>query len=273
MERPERQDALVSEDPNEQRERCHALNRWFREGGSAYETDALQEIRKAAFPILVDFNNVLVNNEDPIRINPAAQGFLESLSTIGDVFITTTARNWDAVATWLEKIDPRIFDKAVLLVSRNYYPEKSSIELRYPGTALYAAITDYLVLVDGCRLHAQARIPEREPEEVVPSLETDEFDDLPPEPPQDYRKYALLRAAADKSLAPIFLKPWNIPLIDDYPAEGVGIELLKVYPWPPEEKPNALQDADRLIFAEVIARVREIRWGLEGSGVLMPQET
>lgn len=81
--------------------------------------EILQKIDK---PILVDFNNVLVNNSNELELNPQAKEFITELDKIGQIIIITTATDWNLVHETLVKFGLWT-DKMILLTKRNFFPE------------------------------------------------------------------------------------------------------------------------------------------------------
>jgi len=79
----------------------------------------LQKIDK---PILVDFNNVLVNNSSELELNPKAKEFITELDKIGQIIVITTATDWNLVHEKLVKFDLWT-DKMILLTKNIFYPE------------------------------------------------------------------------------------------------------------------------------------------------------
>lgn len=156
------------------REVAAKLNDHFKNGGSAL--DVLTDIRTFPFPIVVDFNNVLVNNRVPYDQNPRAKDFLSALSGIGNIFIITSGDNWNEVLETMERFD-LWDDRMVLMVARNY---------KFIGQS-----------TEGQKLR-------------------DEYITMAREKGIDCsRKF--LRAPSAKAVAPIFFKPFLVPIIDDYP--------------------------------------------------------
>ncbi len=62
-------------------------------------------LSKIPKPILVDFNCVLANNEFPIVGSPYAEDFLNELENIGNIVIVTAASGWDIVKEILESVN------------------------------------------------------------------------------------------------------------------------------------------------------------------------
>ncbi len=77
----------------------------------------LQSIDK---PILVDFNNVLVNDDYELEPNPYAKEFITELEKVGQVIVITKAENWDFVNKKLVEFGLWT-NKMVLITKENFY--------------------------------------------------------------------------------------------------------------------------------------------------------
>lgn len=94
------------------------LNNVFKKGDLLDQhKEILHNIDK---PILVDFNNVLVNNCSELKPNPHAKEFIAELEQLGQVIVVTTASNWDLVHSELVKFDLWT-DKMILITKKNFY--------------------------------------------------------------------------------------------------------------------------------------------------------
>jgi len=94
------------------------LNNVFKKGDLLDQhKEILNNIDK---PILVDFNNVLVNNCSELEPNPHAKEFIAELEQIGQVIVVTTASNWDLIHDELIKFDLWT-NKMILITKKNYY--------------------------------------------------------------------------------------------------------------------------------------------------------
>lgn len=93
------------------------VNSELSKGKSAYRVLSL--IRAFPQPIVVDFNNVIANNTDPLRLNPDAPEFLEELRKIGTVFIVTAAGSWTAVQEFLAENE--VWSPVTVLLTKSNY--------------------------------------------------------------------------------------------------------------------------------------------------------
>lgn len=156
------------------------INRKFRKGGEAHEV--LDDIRQFPKPIAVDFNNVIVNNTHPLQVNPEAKVFLEGLHEVGNVFIVTSAPGWEAVNDFL--VEHGLWKPEMVLMTAPAYEFISQWQEDHPK---------------GIELR-------REFVEMAKGLgwnyDEEEEDDL-------------VRAPGYKAVAPIFGKPFEVPIIDD----------------------------------------------------------
>lgn len=153
------------------------LNSEFRKNTPAYEV--LDTIRKFPRPILVDFNDVLTNNKEPLQLNPDAPEFLQHLEELGNVFILTTAPDWEGIQQFMEESGiwtPNI----VLMNAPSWFFITQQKENLPEGKTLR---TEYLETVR----HLGWDIAEED----------------------------LIDSRTSKRVAPIFNKPWKIPIIDD----------------------------------------------------------
>lgn len=153
------------------------INDVLKKGVPAYEV--LTEIRSYQKPIVVDFNNVLVSNLTPTVINPEASSFLAELRKIGDVFIVTTAEDWNSVYKILK--NGNIWSSSqILMTIPNWRFITQHEEWSPKGKELRKG---YLELAK-----SQGR---------------------------NIRERDLLKPPEYKTVAPVFNKSWEIPLIDD----------------------------------------------------------
>lgn len=154
------------------------INAKFRQGGNA--SQVIDEIRRFPKPIVVDFNNVLANNIGEIVINPEAAKFIDELRTIGDIFIVTTAVPWKGVHSLLKK--GGLWHRGMVLMT-------------YPS---YQFLTDR-----GGRQPAAVKL-------------RTEFKDFAKQHDIPCKDLGLDGGApSTKRVAPLFKKPFLVPIIDD----------------------------------------------------------
>ncbi len=212
---------MSEHDPKERVTLVGRINDRLKKGIPAYEV--LAEIQSFPRPIVVDFNNVLANNIPPIVINPEAPSFLAQLRQIGDVFIVTTAEDWQGVHEILEKGGAWSLDQ-VLMTMPNWIFMTQHEEDNLKGKELRAA---YIELARSIGLN--------------------------------YTERGLVMPPGYKYVAPIFSKPWRVPLIDDSRSATwnnpgmLGIRVKAVEPqgiWQEKEE-------GRLTLPEVVQAVRQ----------------
>ena len=206
------------------------LNVSFKQGRPAYEL--LPEIRAFPKPIVIDFNNVLANNDDPLIPNPHASAFLDKLNKVGNIFIVTTATSWDLVNKFLA--DQKMLKKdTVLMVADNY-------QFLASGSEGYRdeEVTQANKLWD--EYSAFAKVLSNPPAEG------------------QIKRSRSGTALAKKHLAPLFLKPFNVPIVDDagmatYDNPGMlGIQVDKFMPVFYEDDPDYNYDGSTLNSAAAI---------------------
>lgn len=162
------------------------LNEHFSLGGSVYEPEILQLMRTLPRPIVVDFNGVLFDNEEPLTPNPEASAALARLREMGTVVIATGARDWEGISTLL-KTHQLWHDDMVLMCVDNY---------------------GYMHEQGGVRV---------EPETTELARKTfDEYITLAKERGIDYSRADFEWPPAYKRLAPVFQRSFPIPIIDDW---------------------------------------------------------
>lgn len=149
------------------------LNGEFQNGVEAYEV--IPFIRALPRPICVDLNNVLLNNSQPLTVNPEAHQALDTLRSVGNVCIVTT---WDA---WHDAHDAlqafHLWHEDIILMT--YYTWQFIHELH--NAQKDALVDDYI--------------------RFMSTLEIDLS-------PKDF-------LGASKYMAPLFKKPFPVPIIDD----------------------------------------------------------
>ena len=163
--------------PKEKISIASRLNDRFKKDTCAYEV--LEDIRSFSRPIAVDFNNVLASNMDPIVINPEAPAFLAHLRKIGDVFIVTTAQDWQAVHKILRGGEAW---------------SSGQVLMTLPNWRFITQFEDY------------------NPKGVETRKS---YLDLARSIGWDIKEQDLVTPPGYKPIAPIFAKPWAIPLVDD----------------------------------------------------------
>ncbi|GEM_PF-2858154 len=174
----------------ESRTNIAMLNRHFRNKGSVYTPTMLARIRGLPRPIAVDFNGLFANTSSPLKVNPQAREAMEKLKTIGNVVIATSSQSWLSVCRFLR--EHKLWsDDIVLMTAQNYYnQEDEDLGIGY----------------------AEADIAEREAEEYI-YLSRSQIS------PRAYRLIDLRTGLTlDKRVAPIFMKPFLVPMLDDAPA-------------------------------------------------------
>ncbi len=199
------------------------LNELFRQGCDL--VDASELLRQLPNPILVDFNNVLVNNEIPFIPNPDALAPFQELKKIGTVIVLTTADDWEAVYALLQKFG--YWSDDVILIASPSYEE---LMKKFPQSQKVLQLQREFVNL--AKQHQLFNHPQME---------------YAADPDSEYFWRC---AVADKRVAYAFMKPYLIPLIDDRRAtteNNPGILGIKVTAWEGEyfrfEDPTKLSDA------------------------------
>lgn len=176
------------------------LNRHFSHNGPAWQV--LDDLRLFPRPIGVDFNNVIADNTFlPMQLNPDAPEFLRQLRIIGNVFIVTAANNWKYLHDFMTAHE--IWTPDIVLMTCPTYRFLSDQERNDPN---------------GKRLR----------EEYFSFANTLGF---------DCKYEELLSPPEYKRIAPLFKKPWEIPLIDNKKAattDNPGILGILVQEWKSE---------------------------------------
>jgi hypothetical protein len=151
------------------------LNKSFENGASC--CDFVEEISQFQKPIIVDFNNVLVNNCYPLVLNPDAPQFLKQIQSVGNVFIVTTAMDWTGVKTVMENFN--IWNSEMILLT---YPNYQEL-VAYQTPKSQDILKRYL------------------------SINKERM--------ERYTREDFLGSPAEKRISPIFMKQFDVPLIDD----------------------------------------------------------
>lgn len=169
------QESRLKAEPDSLSKNVQEINAHFREGGDA--SGVVDQLRRFPRPIAVDFNNVIANNAPPLQLNPDAPEFLTQLREVGNVFIVTAADSWVHVQRFF--IEHKLWTQDMVLMT-------------YPS---------YMFLNEYGGYRTEAKNLRAEFNEMARNVYGKEFseDDL----------------ARSKRIAPLFCKPWEIPIIDD----------------------------------------------------------
>ncbi len=95
-----------------------------------WEGEITDKLRQINNPVIVDFNNVLATNQQPLKPNPAAASFIEKVSTVGTVIVLTTAKH--AGRSDIQQIISQLTvnpEKVILITSENYFTDSPNDEL------------------------------------------------------------------------------------------------------------------------------------------------
>lgn len=181
------------------------LNQHFCNNQTAY--DVRDDLLKFPHPIGVDFNNVIANNKIPLKLNPDAPLFLEQLKEIGNIFIVTSAGNnfWEPIYSFF-----------------------SEHNIWHPETVLMTLGSYSFVSKNGDWNHRGEKL-RQEYFELTKNFEWS---------PQDVEGIKN-EWWGYKFIAPLFQKPFRIPLIDNDPAylyHNPGVLPVLVKEWVPEEE-------------------------------------
>jgi len=183
-----------------------AYTNWaLSEGTPAYKVLSL--LRAYPRPIAVDFNNVLANNIEPMSLNPDAPDSLQELQKIGNVFIVTTAPSWKSVHDFL--VENGVWSEKIILMAA-------------PNLRFLAQSSKHPI---GNRMRKEF-------------LEIAQSNKLPA------RSDQLLGPLRDKRIAPIFAKPFLVPMIDDLPEaikNNPGMLGIQVEEWEPNYDSGAVE--------------------------------
>lgn len=195
------QDRIVKGFPTEGDGVATRLNQMFEKGTPAYE--CLPDVRAIERPILVDFNNVLANNQSKIVPNPYANDFLEKLRRHGDIIIVTSASSYKSVVDILKKGD--LWSDDYVLMTRSSWEFMDDYGQGKPES------------------HELVREFEQYRNSVGKPIDVRGFNIE-----NDY----------GKRVAPIFKKPFDVPLIDNdsyYTTGNPGIFGITVDSWEPSQ--------------------------------------
>lgn len=191
------------------------LNKYFREDIPAYEV--LEDMKKFPRPILIDFNNVIANNRWPLKLNPDASIFLDTLREMGNIFIVTSASGWRQVQGFM--VEQGIWHPDMVLMTAPTYEFISSWQERNP---------------EGIKLRQKYL-------EITKNLRRDCIEE------------DLFMPPGYKRIAPMFCKPWEIPFIDndvEVTHKNPGIFGILVKEWVSEEEKKVWDNSDMKWFDE-----------------------
>lgn len=168
-------------------QRAASLNDAFRSGLPAYDADVLSAIRSLHRPIVVDFNGILADSSEPLIVNPQAMDFLSRIRKVGDVVIVTTSSGWDGIQSFLDQ-NGLWTDDLILMVKENWrftqeYAGEDEEDNEYDVTYLRDEFVEYRKKIGR---------------------------------PVDAEGFDRNNALGAKHVAPIFNKPFDIPIIDDW---------------------------------------------------------
>ncbi len=221
-------------------ERRQLLNEAFQKGDSAFQHIDL--LRGIEFPILVDFNGVLVDNQDVPALNPEAPEFLEHLKQLGDVVIVTVGQDWQGIYNRLQELG--IGDDVILITKNNFYCNNDHLDI---------------LELD---------------HDIDPSVFWNEFAESPAlssEERELITRYngnpvSMADAASSKRVGVLFNKPYRIPIVDDSSRPGdcnPGIDLLRVQEYGHSHSGSAVT----LSFGDVIAKITEMKQRINGRDI------
>lgn len=185
---------------NEDQERIATtswLNERFKAGASVWQDEILIRTRGLEKPIVVDLNETLVSSFMPYVVNPDANEALNLARKVGNVVIVCSGLDWELQQEELERLN-LWHDDVVLMTANNYVPPEMDSSHSLNGD----------VVMDG-----HWRFPDETPaydKAVAEFIEFAKIRDLSCSE-GDFRELALY-----KRVSPIFLKPYDIPIIDDY---------------------------------------------------------
>jgi len=213
------------------------VNSELSQGKPAYKVLSL--IRALPNPIAVDFNNVITNNINPMKLNPDAPKFLKDLRGIGSVFVVTTALNWESVQEFLG--ERGVWSPDMILITSPNYQFISDLQRDHP---------------QGEKLRAEFQSTARE---LGWSADEDNLI-MPP-------RY--------KRISPIFGKPFLVPIIDDSVEvihKNPGMLGIHVQEWEPNytdtgKKENDQENEDKLTLSDAVEVVRRHYASLGASSI------
>jgi len=218
------------------------LNEQLRSGTGIAELSDL--LRKVVRPILVDFNNVLVDNTSKYVPNMKALAPFAELQKIGTVVVLTAAGPWSAVHRALCRSG--FWTSYVILITAKNFERYSDPVVYHYDPHFQKLIPEYIELA---RRHKLFKVP-------IGSDPTYE---------------SLFRGnVADKIVGIEFMQPDPIPLIDDYGGatrDNPGIFGVPVTPWYPAEQlrrhPSLAEKGKIITLADAVVTVRQYYQSLQ----------
>jgi len=212
------------------------LNQAFKDGKSIVEVSAL--LQQVHNPILVDFNGVLANGEEPVVSNPDALSALQELKKIGTVIILTTTNSWEQTHSLLENFG--FWADDVVLITTPSYVCTAQVSETNPDPAMSQLRAEYTELAKQHLLFGQQQL------EAV-DQDLDIFWSAAP---------------SQKRVAFVFKRKHKIPLIDDNRQAVIGnpgILGIRFKPWfAPGDVGSSNSDQHPGVgFAEALKIVRE----------------
>jgi len=208
---------------NEVVETTSLINEQLRKGGEIFEV--IDHIQSLPRPIVVDFNNVLANNSEPLVVNPAAKEFIDKLLSIGTVIIVTTARDWEPNRKFLA--DNGLWNDHMVLINRDPLADitLSSFPLNPETEKL---VGKQVSILKG----------------LGKKVEPEEFKG----------------ASATKRISHVFGKSYNVPIVDDgYMAviDNPGMFGVWVEKWNPEDSDRSEVDGVKRYSLKDAAKIVE----------------
>lgn len=169
--------------PTETREQlivtASIINEAFKRGANAFEVR--DQIRSFPRPILLDLNGVIVGSDFPYQLNPDTPAFMESLAQAGNVFIVTTATNWSGVNEFLKQ--QGFWSDDMVLMTKYTWEFMTNWDTNHNNPQASSLRTEYLQTAKALGLSLDEK--------------------------------TLVMSPSYKRVAPLFNKPFLLPLIDD----------------------------------------------------------
>src|SRR3989344_9613249 len=185
----------------------------------------IDSIRRFPKPIAVDFNNVLANNESPLQLNPEAPRFLKELRKIGNVFIVTSASGWETLHTFMK--ENRLWSEDIVLLT----------------SGIWGFLTDW------DKNSREGKILRKE------FLQTAKAAGW------KVTSEDLLSPPGGKRVAPLFNKPFLVPIIDDLTMateKNPGMLGINVKTWEPNPEPWVIKfNEDKITLKEAVEIVKD----------------
>jgi hypothetical protein len=174
------------------------LNESFKNGANVFNPEILAQLRRAEFPMVVDFNNVLFGNSEQIKkANPEAADFLKALSGIGEIFVVTAAHSWEKI--WAHFAKNGLEKNIILLVNSNYYV--APLEMTPEQEAV---IDEFTEKVHRLGLAEEFEMPDKEKTWQQWGADL-----------REGRRLYFQGSVSNKKLAPIFDKTFRVPIVDE----------------------------------------------------------